>query len=243
MYQGLKEEEKVFKKIQEFVDSDTSLIKSNSMEENLFDFKLIKENKEFLFEIYSPEQDYKIFCNDYRHKNYGIFGKTSLKYSIITKYYKQFKENPSKYLIINVNNDGNIGDINLNYRKNKTSRIETIFSQLISDNEVIGLFHTNKLRIKSENSPFELQEISVDFLSKMRGVITFFNGKFIELIINPYSNISKEEIKLIKEVFKTTKLINNPKLKNFDEDIIVTISDSYQYIFDNIIYKVVKNPK
>lgn len=242
MNAGLKEEKKVLNFVKSILDENTQLIKSNSKEENLFDFKLINNSKSYLFEIYSPEQDFNIFCDKFKTARVAIFGKRFLKFAIINKYYKQFKNNPYKFLIINLNNDGNLGSVNLNYRKNKISRIAKIFSCPVLPDGYLGLFHNNTIKITDHYLSKEIISIKIEHLKKIKGVITYINDSFIEFIINPYSNITKDEKDFIINLLKPDFVTLNKKSLSEDENSINVLSEENKYkkIFDNIKFKILK---
>jgi len=244
MIEGHRQENKVIDCVKKLLEnSNIEIVKSSSGEENVFDFKLITDSEEMLFEIYSPKRDFQIFCKKFKEQGVSIFGKQYLKFAIINKYYKQFKTNPDKFLIINLNNDGDFGTFNLNYRKGHVSRIAKIVSCSVMPDGYMGLFHNETLNIAKNTPPVTVESIEVNHLIKMKGIITFYDDEFIEFIINPYSNITKKDVIVIKSIFNVAIITKNPAEVSENEKDIHVLSEENKYleIFDNLIYKILRH--
>jgi len=235
MTEGLKQENKVIEYVENLIISkELVLYRSDPSNANLYDFKLVNSKKEYYFEIYSPENDFKQFYKKFQEKGVAAFNKDYFKWGVVNKYFKQFKGNSFKFLIVNINNDGDMGDFNLNYFKGK-SELTSIFSCSVIPEGFNGLFHKNIINISNTYPPKIIGSLFTNCFKEMLGVISFFNNEFIELIINPFSNIVQEDIEFIKNLFCIKTIIQNEKELSGDERSITILKED---IYDNINFKL-----
>ena len=217
---GLKEEEKVKNFFLSNLNKDNYSYKDSKGQgpiiENKFDFKVInkKSRNTHYFELYSPIRDQEIIDINMKEKGSATILLTYLEYGIISKYFKQFKNNINKFLIININDCESY----IAFKSWHPTPIEKVFSvRCYPEGQYIGLFHQKIYKysigdIKTIKK--NIKTININYLKNMQGVIIFLNDKFRQLIVNPYSKIYDvdEIIELFKITDKERPLINNMNL-------------------------------
>ncbi|HPV66581.1 MAG TPA: hypothetical protein PK655_04005 [archaeon] len=239
----------VFKLIEEKVkNTDYDVIYPQdfrgSKESNLFDVKINNKNKAYLFEVWSPEENDRELVNKFKINGSVAIDNDYLVFITIKKYIIQFKGNPNKILIINLDKDGFLfSDVNHNYYFGNKVLNPSIIKEYFSVNFegiVYGLFHQTKFAFSKKgvdvkDIPKFNYEISINHMPEMWGVITFLHNEFVELILNPWANVSDTDILELQRLLCINKVSKELK--------IVSVRNTMVHCFEDKIYDEVVNNK
>ncbi|MFH1637562.1 MAG: hypothetical protein ABIB71_04005 [Candidatus Woesearchaeota archaeon] len=232
------EEENLINTVEESLPKKYGILSPPAQATNLFYFKLIgKANGLFeaLFEIYSPLYDDALLFERLKLKGSATLLHDYLISGILKKYFKQFKGNPPKFLIINLNNKGGLKGVNLNYvPSSRLSDIAKLFSTKSYPNGCSGLFHIDKLELKPAGGTTNSLAVNINHLAEVMGVITFFNGRFKELIINPHNRKANEACSTLKQIFGIEFVTQNNPVLNAECGAIVLPQQEYMSLVKQI---------
>lgn len=198
--------------------------------ENMYDFMIKKGHKKFYFEIYSPAQDQKIIMDKLNTSNGAIISLEYLESSILKKYIIQFKDNPPKFLIINLNECKMANSFKV---LSSTPLEQMISTKIFPSEEYIGLFHKKNYIYSKGDTILEYEahkkSIKLNNMKKMAGIIIFIDNKFCQIIINPYSKTySIDEITKLLDISNSRRSIINNKPVN--EGIKIVKKDIYHLL-------------